>query len=781
LNRRNHALTESERSRIEHVDRLVALGGRAVRDLIGALSESSWTVRRAVVAGLASLGDEAVPALCRWLRDVRSSEHAIAAAVDALATSIGSTVATEVLALADTPSPAVVSDAAQILGRRKVAAAAPRLAELVEHGDDNVAVAAIEALGAIGGTSAVETLVRVVESRRFFRTFPAIQVLARTGDPRAIPPLAALLSDDTYRLEVVRALGRTGSAHAIGPITSLLRSPSDAVVCVVAVALSELIERADWMGSSENVGRVLRTALAPWLGRFAKALHTGDSSERAAIARLLGRAGDATVLPAIAAMLEDAQLVSAATDALRHLDRASDEALVAALVVDDAQRRAAILPLVRAPSAAPAIRRLLADDDVEVRARACEALARVGDTSSVPAFFDLLGDASPRVAHAAVSAILTLGTADTEALALAAARANRPGVRRHAIRILGAFGYVAAFDTLRSAIDDSDRRLAELAIAGLGTIDDTRVDTVLGQLAASRDDALRAAVMRAAGLRGGRASAQLLARGLGDTSDWVRYYAAQGLGRIGGTDAPRSGELLVQHLHDPAPQVRIAVIEALSRLGSAEAWEAICRAAASADPDERRAGLVGLGMHTRDDAAALLVEAAGSADHATRLVAIAGLARQPGDAALAALDHAVGDANPELQAAALSLLAERDDEAAARVLVGWAIKTEPDHPAHRALSRPGANRVLTLLSTLANADERSAPILVAALARMHFEMATAALFEALALANPAARAAAASTLVSLAADGAVRAVTTLASTDPDPHVRRVCAAALASA
>ena len=63
---------------------------------------------------------------------------------------------------------------------------------------------------------------------------------------------------------------------------------------------------------------------------------------------------------------------------------------------------------------------------------------------------------------------------------------------------------------------------------------------------------------------------------------------------------------------------------------------------------------------------------------------------------------------------------------------------------------------------------------------MRFETATGALFEALALHNAAARAAAAATLISLGADGAASAVSSLAATDPDPEVRRVCAAALAA-
>lgn len=780
MDRHRHAITEAERARIEHVDRLVAIGDRGVRELIGMLSDTSWTVRRAVVAGLAALGDSAVAPLCAWLRDARSNENAIAAAVDALAGSLGSTVADDVLALADHDNPQVVADAAQILGRRRVSDGVPVLARLVQHENDNVSVSAIEALGMIGGTAAVEALIEVVESHKFFRTFPAIQVLSRTGDPRSVPPLAALLADETYRLEAVRALGRTGMASAIAPIVSLLQNPSDAIVRLVAVSLAELVARAEWAGTDAQVAAALHQAIAPSLPRIAAALRGADPDERTAIASLLGRAGDASVLPAITAMLEDSATASAATDALQHLGRVSDDVLVATLGTNDPTRRAAILPLVRSKLAAPAIRALLRDDDPEVRARACEALARIGDTASVPRLFEALGDPSVRVAHAAVSAILTLGSSETERLALSALRSPRQAVRRHAIRLLGAFGFTSAFDPLRAAIDDSDRRIAELAIAALGTIDDPRVEGVLTSVAGSPDDALRSAAMRAAAHRGSAAAMRLLTKGISDASPWVRYYAAQGLGRLGMTDAQHASELLIQRLRDPAPQVRIAAIEALSRLGSPKAWEAVRGAASSSDPDERRAGLVGVGMHVRPGATEILIDAAKSADPATRLVAISGLARQGDPRALAALEAATTDPTSEVREAALSLLAEREDEAAASVLVERALQAESERAVQRAVSRPGAARIAAICTRLASADNRGAPILVAALARMHTDEATAALFEALRLPNPAARAAAANALVATNAEGAASEVAELARHDPDPEVRRVCEAALST-
>ena len=81
------ALTEGERERVEQADRFVALGEQGVPGLLGMLSERSWTVRRAVVSGLVSLAEHAVGPLCAWLRDVRSTERGIAAAVDALVAS----------------------------------------------------------------------------------------------------------------------------------------------------------------------------------------------------------------------------------------------------------------------------------------------------------------------------------------------------------------------------------------------------------------------------------------------------------------------------------------------------------------------------------------------------------------------------------------------------------------------------------------------------------------------------------------------------------------------
>src|SRR6185295_18652703 len=199
---------------------------------------------------------------CAGLRTQRGDEALIAATVDALVQNTAD-VLREVAALTGDANPAVVADAAQILGRRRQPGAVPVLTALVTHADDNVAVAAIEALGRIGGPSAVEALISAVQSGNFFRVFPAIDVLGRSGDPRVIAPLAGLLRNPMYLLEAARALGKTAQAAAVAPLASLLSHPSEATLRVAATALAELLARhRERYGGDEAPADLLRATSA---------------------------------------------------------------------------------------------------------------------------------------------------------------------------------------------------------------------------------------------------------------------------------------------------------------------------------------------------------------------------------------------------------------------------------------------------------------------------------------------------------------------------------------
>lgn len=775
-------LTEAERQRIEAIDALVAREGTgAIPDLVGMLAEPSWAARRAVVAALASLGDPAIQPLCELLRARRDDEARIAATVDALVASAGDP-EPQIVALAGDPNPAVAADAAQILGRRRSAAQVPVLTRLMRHEDDNVAVAAIEALGRVGGRAAVDALVAAVQSGSFFRTFPAIDVLGRSGDPRAVAPLARLLEQPMYATEACRALGRTGERSAVAPLVQFLMThTADAGARLAASALAELhAAYAARYGTVQPIEDALRRAADSTVvvRRLTQALAGADPSETAAICLLLGVIGNEAAVTALTGLLDSPTTLDAAARALESIGRrASELELLKALREGDSARRRGLLPRVISPAGVDEVMLCLADPDAGVRAMACDALARIGGTRAVPALFRLLTETDPRVVQAATAAIQSLGSRDTERLALEAAAAPQPGVRRAAIRILSYFGYASALPRLLDALNDPDPRVRDTAIQGLPFIEDPRALERLLDLARDEADPGRATAMRALGQcpEDPRVTSFLL-RGLADAAPWVRYYACQSLGKLGLEEA---APVIAPLVHDPAGQVRVAAVEALSHLKGRVAVDALQEAAGSSEPDLQRAALIGLGLQRRPESLPLLLTAASSSDAATRLVALSALAGFESPQVLAALGRAVSDNDEGVRTAAIGFLASAPGVEATRMLVDFLHDEALRAPILAALATPHEDRVPGVLAMLDHATEEQAPWLTSVLARLRDAGGQAGLHRALRSANPAARKAAAAALAEIGTEDARGALRDVAARDADPEVRRVCELLLA--
>ena len=100
------------------------------------------------------------------------------------------------------------------------------IADLIEAlGDDdpNVRFHAMEALGSLRATEAINALVEIAHSGDFFLAFPAIEALARIGDPLAYR-LVALLDNEVLRPAVADALGGLGDEECVAPLVHLMNS-----------------------------------------------------------------------------------------------------------------------------------------------------------------------------------------------------------------------------------------------------------------------------------------------------------------------------------------------------------------------------------------------------------------------------------------------------------------------------------------------------------------------------------------------------------------------------
>jgi HEAT repeat protein len=770
-------VSEGERQRALEVDRL--LRDRATEELIGRLTDPSWTVRRAIVSALARLGDPAVGPLCDVLRFHRDDEGRLAAAVDALVGSLGN-VDAAVLALVDSGDAALVCDVAQILGRRRSAAAIPTLARLAEDPNDNIALAAIEAVGRIGGNTAIDLLVAAVESRSFFRAFPAIDVLGRTGDPRAVGPLCELLTEPHYAIEATRALGRAGQPAAAPALAALLTRPNDAQVRVAAAALVEIHDRyTTQFGPHRAVLDALASIDSSAASRrLTQSLVGADVVERTSLCKVLGWVGGSNAARALIELLDaEPSAAEAAAVAIATLDRQAEPILHSALRESTEDRRLILLPiLARARTAAPEILECLADTHASVRAMACDTLGKIGDASAVGPLFERLGDADARVSQSAVGAIQSLGSDQTEARALLAALSDEPRVRRSALRILAYFGWPSALAVFLRAMDGDDERLRDLAAAGLAGIDDARSLDALLAAATHAAPRTRAAAVRALGLTHDAPRVrERLRAAMTDADAWVRYYACQAVSRLKDEGAAEAVEPL---LLDPTGHVRVAAIEALAQLRGERALEALHAATLSPDADVQRAALLGIARVRSPASLEIVHRGAAAPDAATRLVALSALAEFEGADVIRGLVTATSDTDESVRNAAVTLLGARAGVEATAALVGRLDDLALRSGVLVALSTWTQGRVEGLKAALRTATAELAPLLVSALARLRRGDASAALEDSFGFENELARRAIVPALAALRTASARKLLESGASSDPDAHVRQICAAVL---
>ncbi len=772
------ALSASDRERVSEIDGLAA--ARNTLALLARLTDPSWAVRRAVVAALAALGDPAVGPMIHALETERTSEAKVAALVDALAASMGAPEAA-LEAFGRASPPPLLCDAAAILGRRRSAASVPTLTAWALHEDDNVAVAAMEALGRIGGSAGLDAIGTAARSGRFFRVFPAIDVLARSGDPRAVAPLTDLLADPVCALEAARALGRTGDLRAAAPLARLLVSANEQIVRVSALALAEIEDRQDAdLGAKDTVLPALAAIAdaSAVAGRIERCLAGAEPPERVALCRVLGWLGaDSAAASLVALLSAQDEIARDAAHALRRLGAIGQAQILQALRGGESARRMLLLPLVAMHfDATTHVVACLDDPDPRVRSAACDTLGRIGNVAAVPALFARLSDPDPGVAQRAIGALHGLGSEETERLSLVGAKSEDARIRRASIRMIGYFGWPRALDTLLTAVNDSDERVRDYAVQSLPFLDEARADEALFALARGESPKVRASAMRALGQRERSTSTvEALLSGLADADAWVRYYACQSIGRLAAKDTL---DRVLPLLSDAAGQVRVAAIEALARFADDRATDALVEAAASSDPDARRAALIGLGLARSARGLPAISAAVGSGDVSTRLVALTAVASFTGPEAEALLARGLHDVDASVRATALGFLGARPGTGSSARLIALLDDDALREGAVEALTQHAPGRIPAILAALEEADSARARLLIAALSRMKRPDARAALAVALVMDRPEPRRAAAAALAAVESPGATVVLAQVAQSDPDAEVRRLATFAL---
>jgi HEAT repeat protein len=253
--------------------------------------------------------------------------------------------------------------------------------------------------------------------------------------------------------------------------------------------------------------------------------------------------------------------------------------------------------------AAPALTKLLSDDQPELRKAALQALVQVGArATAVPELITLLKDGDEPVRALAAQALGSLGReaqAAIEPLSLLVGDPS-PTVRLRAVETLGAIGPAAdrVVPSLLPLLNDPDAKVKKATISTLGLVGPAAKSAVntLAQLLQRGDREQKIIVMTTLGQLGHVAQPAIpeLVLLLHENDSQMRSFAVLTLGKIGGEKAVLPLEEALQDVKD----VRLSATIALGQVGPAarEALPELVAKLQDVDPDVQKRTAITIGQ-----------------------------------------------------------------------------------------------------------------------------------------------------------------------------------------
>ncbi len=423
--------------RLEAIDTLTRAGRPAVADLTEALLDERYLVR---------LGAAEVLGRAGWAPETEGETvcYLIAKEQWASVAELGAGAVEPLIRTLNDPDTAIQMGAARALGMIG-APAVRRLIHELRTEQDGGQRKAVEALKMIG-EPAVVPLIDALQDRDWHIRLGAARALVGIGDPAVEPLVRALRgAPPAIRMGAAATLGKIGNPGAIEPLTDALLQEDWRLGRVVVRAL----------------GMMGEAAVRPLLG----VLREGNDTARKGAVTALVLIGDAAarLLPGA---LTDAhfRVRAGAADALDRLDWSPEpgEETVHYLI---AKERWGDLARMGPPAVEPLVR-MLDDRDDSIRRRATKVLGEVRDPRPVPALMDLLHDDYYSVRREAAAALVSIGTPATEPVVSALGDPDGD-VRKRAADVLAEIGDERAIEGLEGILDDEDwyaRRAAENAV-----------------------------------------------------------------------------------------------------------------------------------------------------------------------------------------------------------------------------------------------------------------------------------------------------------------------------
>lgn len=463
----------------------------------------------------------------------------------------------------------VRESAAKALGELGKEEAVIPLIVAMDDWNIDVRTAAIEALGQIGDARAVDPLARAIREKSLQKK--ALMSLIQIGRP-SIKSLAELLPESPreVKLQMINAMGRIGGKSAIEPLVNCLRERDRELQDAAAVALvhightalpalrSLLADRRKAVrGAAIKIMATMNDVAI--IDDFLPLLKDENYHIRQLVVNVLDDLGwhpDTSK--------EGSSYWIIKKNWVQRDDR--ETALINGLSEDLPEIRLAAvreLEKLNSEKAVAALKQALTDPDRHVRFAVIEALGNSGHSSAIDSLIHVITQGDPELAERAAKSIQKFGNSITNQIIRLSLNFN-PLVRKLSAEVLGNIGDLSAVTPLIKLLKDSDDEVVLTAIEALGKIaDPAALESMLPFLQHS-DPKFRKLTATALGEIGQSLAAESLLVLLRDEQEEVRLAVAKALGKI---SDPVAVEGLINSLNDSSLRVREAVAEAIGNMG----------------------------------------------------------------------------------------------------------------------------------------------------------------------------------------------------------------------
>ena len=625
-------------------------GGTALGQVLEALSDGDWRVRREAIALAAAQTGERQTLIDELIERVASTDNIGLrnAAIEVLGM-IGQGQAERFDVACEGAASGGRKFLVEAMGKTRDPQMVPNLESILRGNDANAAAAAVEALVRIGGERAEALLMEHLSTDDLFLRISIVEGLTRLGTQVPWTALQPAVGDAIVRRISAELLGRTGNPQALEFLLELATDASPQTSSAALRAIATLAHQAE----SERDDMIER--LAASTDSFRLALHDallhGDTPTRQGASYLAVLCRDDSALEAVLQAIADDVVGPELVDALRswgphlidallmfHRGEPRVWAIALELAAELAERHSARVPSAIRDRIRGLIERDLLDAPDAVKAAAAESLRWWGDPRDCQALVACLDSESFAVRAAATRALEFLASRVPGAVedALRSADLDGPGGADIA-QVLSRLDSEGAIEVLKRGLHAGNARTRRAVVQALAMANATDVAQLIGYAIADEDIDVQIAAVRTLGRMSTREANTPLQTALDSPFAPIRAEAALALGQRDVTGAiPRIRELL----EDDEPVVVAAALDALAWLRDDVVAEAAEQALDDQNVDVFQAGLKAASTLPTRDAERLVTRGLGHPAWNVRMLAVKLLLELDTEGARASLQRA---------------------------------------------------------------------------------------------------------------------------------------------